>query len=267
METIRAGRIHYLSPKFETQSPVTIQGFTTRHEGVSRPPYNSLNLGINTDDSPHNVEGNRNLLSRTFRITIDRLVTVRQNHGSDILVLDSPNDDFSHFLGIEADAIITNQPEVMLGITVADCVPILLFDPVKKVIAAVHSGWQGTVLNITNKTVEGMANIFGSRKEEIKAAIGPCIGSCCYEVDQPVRDRFKDQPDLWNTISAPKGKDKWNLDLALANRIQLEESGVPSESIQTAGQCVSCLKELYFSYRRDNGETGRQMGFIMLKES
>lgn len=266
MEIIRTGRIHHLAPSFEAvSSPCTLQGFTTRHEGVSRPPYHSLNLGINTEDSPHNVEGNRNLFTRTFGITQERLVTVRQNHGSDILVIDAPNDDFSHFAGIEADAIITNQPEVMIGVTVADCVPILLFDPIKKVVAAVHAGWQGTAVRITEKTIQGMVAVFDTRPADILAAIGPCIGSCCYEVDQPVKDGFKSQNDTWNAIAQSTGGGKWRLDLALANRMQLEDAGLGSGSIQTAGQCVCCHKELYFSHRRDAGETGRQLGFIMLK--
>ena len=266
METTRIGRIHYLAPSFETTSPVTIQGFTTRHEGISRPPYNSLNLGMNTEDSPHNVEGNRSLLARTFGIAQERLVTVRQNHGTDILVIDAPNEDFSHFSGLEADAIITNQPGVMIGVTVADCVPILLFDPVKKVIAAVHAGWQGTAARITAQAVAGMKQVFGSRPGDIQAAIGPCINSCCYEVDQPVKDGFKAQPDLWNAVAEPAGSGKWRLDLALANRIQLEDAGLQLAAIQTLAHCVCCQKEWFFSYRRDEGETGRQMGFIMLKE-
>lgn len=266
MEITRTGRIHHLAPCFEAGTAASIQGFTTRHEGVSRPPYNSLNLGINTDDAPHNVEGNRSVLARTFGVPLERLVTVRQNHGSDILVIDAPNDDFSHFTGIEADAIVTNQPGVMIGVTVADCVPILLFDPAKKVIAAVHAGWQGTAARIVTQVVQGMNKVFGSRSHDIQAAIGPCIGACCYQVDQPVKDGFKDQGDTWNAIAEPDGIGKWRLDMALANRMQLEEAGLLPGSIQTAGQCVCCQKELFFSYRRDNGDTGRQIGFIMLKE-
>jgi len=267
METTRTGRIHYLAPCFEVTSPSTTQGFTTRHEGISRPPYNSLNLGANTDDSPHNVEGNRSVLARTFGITQERLVTVRQTHGSDILAIDEPNDDFSHFLGIEADAIMTNQTGVMIGVTVADCVPILLFDPVKKVIAVIHAGWQGTAARITAQTVQGICKVFGSRASNIKAAIGPCINPCCYEVDQPVKDGFKDHGDAWSAIAEPAGTGKWRLDMALANRMQLEDAGLSTASIQTSGNCVCCQKELFFSYRRDAGETGRQMGFIMLRDA
>lgn len=266
MDVIRTGKIHHLAPSFESTSPATIQGFTTRHEGVSRPPYNSLNLGATTDDSPHNVEGNRSLLTRAFGISQERLVTVRQNHGSDLLVIDAPNDDLSHFAGVEADGIITNQTGIMIGVTVADCVPILLYDPIRKVVAAVHAGWKGTAAAIVARAVQGMQSVFGSAQAGIKAAIGPCINPCCYQVDQPVKDGFKGQPELWQAVSEPDTTDTWRLDLALANRMQLEDAGLFPANIQTVGNCVCCQKDFFFSYRRDGGETGRQIGFIMLKE-
>lgn len=264
MEMSRIGRIHYLQPAAPAGC---VMGFTTRHEGVSRPPYNSLNLGTNTEDAPHNVEGNRSILTRAFGLPLEKLVTVRQNHGSDILVIDEPNDDFSHFLNLECDAIVTNQPGVMIGVTVADCVPILLLDPVKRVAAAVHAGWQGTAAQIVGQTIDGMQRLFGSKPSDLQAAIGPCIGACCYEVDQPVKDAFVKNKLTWDGVAEPTGAGKWHLDMALANRMQLEAAGVVPNAIQTAGQCVCCHKELFFSYRRDAGETGRQMGFILLKEA
>lgn len=265
MEIIRSGRIHHLAPIFETKNPATLQGFTTRHEGVSRPPYNSLNLGFNTDDPPHNVEGNRSLLARTFGISQERLVTVRQNHGADILVIDQPNDDLTHFCGIEADAIITNQPGIMIGVTVADCVPLLLFDPVNRVIAAIHAGWRGVANDISAHLLKGMQGMFGSNLQMLKAAIGPAIRPCCYQVDPPVKDAFQQLPELWQQSATADGEGRWRLDLPLAVKIRLEQQGIPAENIQSADQCVCCQKELFFSHRRDKGETGRQIGFIMLK--
>lgn len=263
MEMSRTGRVQYLAVEFEGTS--TVQGFTTRHEGVSRPPYNSLNLGMNTEDSPHNIEGNRSLLARAFGITLERLVTVKQTHSCDILAIDEPNEDFSHFLGIEADAIITNQPNVMIGVTIADCVPILLHDRAKGVIAAIHAGWMGTASRIVSAAVAGMKSQFGTSPKDIKAAIGPCILPCCYEVDAVVKEAFDRHETPWEQVAQPAGPDRWRLDMVMANRIQLEESGVPELSIQDSGYCVCCHRELFFSYRRDNGDTGRQMGFIMLK--
>lgn len=264
MQIKRADRIHYLATEFSGPS-CSVQGFTTRHEGVSRPPYNSLNLGSTTLDQQHNVEGNRSLLMRAFGVGQDALVTVRQVHGSDILVIDAPNEDATHFQTVESDAIITNQPGMMIGVCVADCVPILLLDPEKRVAAAVHAGWQGTAARLISKTVAAMKSQFDCDPSALQAAIGPCISPCCYEVDAPVRQAFANSTVPWSSIAVENGAGKWKLDLATANRELLILAGVPSPAIQTAEMCVCCQRELFFSYRRDRGETGRQMGFIMLK--
>ncbi len=264
MQIKRIDRIHYLDVDFG-DSAGSVQGFTTRHEGVSRPPYNSLNLGFSTLDQKSSVEGNRSLLSRAFGVTYERLVTVKQVHGNDILVIDEPNDDFSHFLGIESDAIITNQPEILIGVCVADCVPIVMLDPVKRVIAAVHAGWQGTANSLVSKTVAAMKVEFGCHPADIKAAIGPCISKCCYEVDTPVKQAFK-QNGLWEAVTEEIEGGKWRLDLVQANRFLLTDAGLTPEFIQSADMCVCCQREHFFSYRRDNGETGRQMGFIKLNQ-
>jgi YfiH family protein len=263
MHMKRSGRIHYMDARF-SGSHCSVQGFTTRHEGVSRTPYNSLNLGTTTNDQVHNVEGNRSLLARAFGISHDSLVTVRQVHGSDILVIDEPNEDFSHFLSVEGDAIITNQPGVMIGVCVADCVPILLLDTENKVVAAVHAGWQGTASKLVSKTVTGMKTLFESNPKKLQAVIGPSIGKCCYEVDAPVKQAFAQNSVPWESCAEQAAEGKWRLDLAAANRELLMSVGVPAAQIQVSDMCVCCHRELFFSYRRDNGETGRQMGFIML---
>jgi polyphenol oxidase len=264
MEMNKVGKIQYLKPELSGQTAVA--GFTTRHEGVSRPPYNSLNLGTNTLDSPHNVEGNRSLLARGFGATLDRFLTVTQVHGTDLLVIDSPNQEFSHFLKLECDGIVTNQPGLMIAVCVADCVPLLLHDPVKGVVAALHAGWQGTVGNIAGKGVEAMVSMFGSNPKDILAAIGPSISACCYEVDAPVRDAFKKAGAAWDLYARESGEKKWQLDLAAANKQQLIDAGLSPSQIESEPLCVCCNQELFFSYRRDGGDTGRQVGFIMLGE-
>jgi YfiH family protein len=265
MEMKKAGKIQYLEPQLPTKTGITAAGFTTRHEGVSRTPYNSLNLGTNTLDSPHSVEGNRSLLARAFQADLEHLVTVNQVHGVDLVLIDSPNPDYTHFLNLECDGIITNQPGIMIGICVADCVPLLLLDPVKRVVAAIHAGWKGTAGEIGNKAVSAMVQMFGSKPADILAAIGPAIGPCCYEVDTPVMETFRKNGAPWEFIATETGKGAWGLDLAAANRRQLLDAGINEQHIEMANHCVSCSQELYFSYRRDDGNTGRQMGFIMLR--
>lgn len=266
MEIIRKNNIHYIEPLNMSEAGVSIQGFTTRHEGVSRAPYNSLNLGINTFDSPHNVQGNRSLLCRTFDTRVENLVMVSQCHGTDILVIDEPNTDFAHFQKLQCDGIVTNQPGVMICIAVADCLPLLLLDPVNNVAAALHAGWKGTAGNIAAKGVQTLEKIFNSRPEHILAALGPAIRSCCYEVDEPVRKAFSDTGIDWSKFAAESGYGRWRLDLAAVNRDQLISAGITAENIESAPHCVSCQHDWFFSYRRDEGETGRQAGFIVLKQ-
>lgn len=264
METVKRGKVHYLTPSLLDRAGVSVQGFTTRHEGLSRPPYNSLNLGLNTDDLPTRVEGNRSLLARAVGSQLEQLVTVSQTHSSDILVIDSPNPDFTHFQKIESDGIVTNQRGVLLGIGVADCYPILLLDPVNKAVAALHAGWKGTAAGIVRKGVAALTDFFGSRPADILAAIGPGIGPCCYEVDEPVRRAFTFHGNGWEPFTESVAPDRWRLNLAEANRLQLLQAGVAPGNVTMPTHCVCCTPELFFSYRRDNGETGRQMGFIML---
>jgi YfiH family protein len=264
MEITRNANIHYLAPELLAAKNVSVQGFTTRHEGVSRAPYNSLNLGANTFDPQHNVQGNRSLLARTFGSRVEKFVMVNQCHGTDLLVIDEPNPDYAHFQKLECDGIITNQAQVMIAVGVADCLPILLLDPVKRVIAALHAGWKGTAGNIAAKGVESLVKIFDSNKSDILAALGPAIGPCCYEVDEPVKRAFAAAGVAWSLCAEETASGKWRLDLAAANREQLLSAGLPEENIETAGQCVCCQSDWFFSYRRDGGETGRQAGFIML---
>lgn len=261
----KAGKVHYLEPGIFTAAGSTVHGFTTRHEGVSRQPYNSLNLGSNTFDAPHNVQGNRSILARAFGARAERIVTVNQVHGVDLLVIDAPNPEYSHFLKLECDGLVTNQPGVMIGICVADCVPLLLLDPVKGVVAALHAGWKGSAGNIANKGIETMIGLFGSMPTDILAAIGPAIGSCCYEVDAQVKEAFMHANAGLECFDVETSPGKWRLDLAAVNRNQLIIAGLPVTNIDSAERCVACEHDLFFSYRRDKGETGRQMGFIMLK--
>jgi polyphenol oxidase len=264
MEMQKSGKIQYLKPALSGKG--TAAGFSTRHEGVSRPPYNSLNLGSNTLDSTHNVEGNRSLLARSLGATLDRFLTVTQVHGTDLLVLDSPNTELDHFLKLECDGIVTNQPGIMIAVCVADCVPILLHDPVKGVVAALHAGWQGTVGNIAGKGVEAMVTMFGCSPKDILAAIGPSISGNCYEVDAPIRDAFRKAGAAWELFANDQGEGKWLLDLPAANRRLLLDAGLDAGQIESEELCVCCSQELFFSYRRDGGDTGRQVGFIMLEQ-
>jgi len=264
MKQVRQGKITYLQPAWAEGLPLAA-GFTTRNGGVSRPPYNSLNLGFNTDDPVYNVEGNRSNLARAFDLQPRHLLTVKQVHGTDVLIIDAPNPDLSHFLTVESDAVITDQPGIMVGVLVADCYPVLIYDAKRKVAGVVHVGWRGAAAGIIAKTIGAMEANFGCQAENLLAAIGPGIGAHKYEVDRPVRDAFRQGSGFWGDIAAEVSLGRWQLDLKKSCLLQLEQAGVKGGQITAAQECTCCHRELFFSYRRDKGATGRQLGFVLIK--
>ncbi len=262
MKMARKGKLSYLAPEWQVEG--IRAGFTTRNGGVSRAPYNSLNLGLNTEDSLASVEGNRSTLARSFGLDVHQLLTVRQVHGDNLLVIDEPNPDLTHFQQVECDAILTNQPGMMIGVLVADCFPLLLAAPAQGVVAAVHVGWRGAVARIIERTVTAISEQFGVHPDSLLAAVGPGIGGHSFEVDRPVRDQFRKAGLPWSTVTEESRLGHWKLDLREVCRRQLLDSGVVESNIDLAEQCTCCHKELLFSHRRDRGQTGRQLGFVLL---
>lgn len=264
MKKQRADKIHYFQPNWAASYPGVRAGFSTRHGGVSRAPYNSLNLGFGTEDLQAHVEGNRNSFSHAFNLQPHQLLTVKQVHGNQLLLIDEENLDLSHFLKLEADGIITNQRGFLIGVLVADCLPLLLHDPTRKVVAAVHIGWRGAASGLTGQAVAAMKSHFGCDPAQIQAAVGPGIGAHRYEVDRPVREAFRQGSGFWESISHEVRLGHWQLDLPLSCRLQLEQAGILTANIDSVAECTCCHPELFFSYRRDQGQTGRQLGFIGL---
>jgi len=263
MKFIRKKKISYLQPR---QLPTNmVGGFSTRNGGVSRPPYNSLNLGTSTNDQLVNVEGNRATFVRAFDLSPHQLLTIKQTHGDNILLLDEQNHDLSHFQTIEADAIVTNQTGIIIGILTADCYPLLIWHPETKIAAAIHVGWRGAANGLIGKVIKTIHTHFECSRSELQAAIGPGIGDHKYEVDRPVRDAFRQGSGYWSEISRETRLGHWQLNLPLSCQLQLEHAGLTPQNIETAKECTCCHPELFFSHRRDNGATGRQIGFIQLK--
>lgn len=262
MKLVRQGKISYLQPK--QLPPDIMAGFSTRNGGVSRPPYNSLNLGLGTDDPIANVESNRATFTRAFGLSPHQLLTVKQVHGDDLLLIDEPNPDLSHFLNVEVDAIVTNQPGIMIGVLTADCFPLLLWHNKINVAAAIHAGWRGAANGLISKVVETIRTHFNCPVAELQAAIGPGIGAHNYEVDRPVRDAFRQGSGYWNEISKETRLGHWQLDIPLSCQLQLEQAGLKPQSIDRTEECTCCHPELFFSHRRDSGISGRQIGFIQL---
>jgi YfiH family protein len=262
MKITRQGKISYLQPSWAGSR--VMAGFTTRNGGNSRTPFNSLNLGFHTGDQPAAVEANRAAVARSFGVPPHLLLTVQQVHGSEILVIDQGNPDLSHFLRVECDAIITDQPGLMLGILVADCYPVILYDPGAPAAGVVHVGWRGAAAGLIGRTVQAMREMFGSAPERLYAAVGPGIGGHGYEVDRPVREAFRAGAGNWEQIARETSLGHWLLDLRLSCQLQLAAAGLQGDRVEAAAECTCCHRENYYSYRRDAGRTGRQMGFVSL---
>jgi YfiH family protein len=242
-------------------------GVSTRLGGLSQPPYSALNLGIKTGDAAAIVQANRNLFCQAAGVIADKLVTAQQVHGDRIYIVEA-GDAGRGRMGYETsipdtDALITNVAGIPLMLFFADCVPVLIADPVKKVVAVSHAGWRGTVAKIGQKTVLTMQDKFGTDPNDCLAAIGPSIGPCCYEVDKTVIDALQSSFSWWEDVVVPR-RDRWMLDLWETNRRQLQDIGVKADNITISGVCTACNTELFYSHRAEKGKAGRLGAVIAL---
>lgn len=238
----------------------SINHFTsTRLGGISTGHLSGLNLGYTVNDNPENVKHNLELLAYATTIPQTAMVFPRQTNGVNIGILKSVDDIFP-----DTDALITNVSGVCIGIRTADCVPVLLYDPVQKVIAAIHSGWKGTVEKIAKSTIERMIKEFGTQPQYLIAAIGPSIGPDVYEVGPDVIGYVKQAFTENNVLVPVKNSEKAFFNLWEANKQVLIESGIPSNQIEIAEMCTYSQPELFYSARRDKGKTGRLATGIMM---
>jgi YfiH family protein len=183
---------------------------------------------------------------------------VRQVHGSRVCCIDelpAPDSSAPCSMPGDGDALVTAQPGIVLLIRVADCVPVLLYDPVKQVVAAVHAGWKGTLADITGKTVSCMCENYGCRPSDLLAGIGPSIGPCCFTVGEEVTEQFRMAAGLADCVKS--GCDGTRVDLPQTNRVELLRSGLLPHNVEMAGQCTACRLDIFFSHRGEQGKTGR----------
>jgi len=242
-------------------------GISTRLGGTSNQPFSSLNLGLHNGDQEEQVICNRQLFCQGLGVSAEKVVTAQQVHGDRIVVVTKEHIGRGATRYEEAiadtDALITNIPDIPLLLFFADCVPVLIVDPVHQVIGIAHAGWKGTVDLIGQKTLLAMQKHFGTNPEECLAAIAPSVGPCCYEVDDIVIRKLQEPFKNWGTLITQKD-DKKYLDLWEANRQQLEQVGMKHSNIVVSKICTSCNKELFFSYRAESGCTGRIGAMIVL---
>ena len=244
-----------------------IQHFVTpKTGGFGEWPYDSLNLGLHVNDNEENVLKNRKHLADTLGIPLNHFIFADQVHGDNITII-TENEKGMGTSNLdtaipETDGMITNVHGICLMVLVADCVPLLFYDPVKKVVGASHAGWKGTIKLIGKKTVEAMVDNYGCDPKDIIVGIGPSIGPCCYEVSQDVIGEVKKV--FGDKHIKPLDNGKGCFDLWSANKQPLIEAGVNEKNIEISDMCTICNNDVFFSNRYYKGRTGRFGAGIML---
>lgn len=241
-------------PIIFTAAPQLIAAQSTRHGGVSPAPYASLNLGKSTGDDPAHLAENRRRFAEALGFPIDQLAWSKQVHGDRIRYAACPG-------GAEGfDALITDQPGVVLAVSIADCTPILVLDRKNRAVAAVHAGWRGTVAGIVEKTLQEMSARFGTLGADCLAYVGTCISANAFEVGDEVAAEFADP---FKRYDATRGR--FFVDLKKANAAQVLDFGIPPAQLEISPRCTVEHNTDYFSHRREQGRTGRMLAVIGLK--
>lgn len=236
-----------IRPEIFKHIPQLVAGISTRHGGVSSQAYQSLNLGVHTDDDPAAISSNLELFCADLGISPDALARSYQVHGSEIWT--------TSIAGFQTgfDAVLTSEQGIFVGVGIADCCPILLADPIRQTAAAIHAGWKGTVAQIVSKTTSAMI-ASGSNPTDILAYIGPCISLTHFEVGDEVAEQFE--------MKEKRGA-RWHVDLKATNAAQLQALGVTQ--IEISDYCTVANNNVFFSHRKEKGITGRMLAVIGFK--
>ncbi|MBS7527546.1 peptidoglycan editing factor PgeF [Fusibacter paucivorans] len=262
------------------ESALLRHGITTRHGGVSNPPYDTMNTSFYGQDDKVHVMKNIKLSMDALKMTAKTIVATAQVHSTNILSIkddfdfqvlrpfdtnDTALEGYKLYIADKTDGLITNREDVVLMTFYADCVPIVLYDPVTRTAATLHSGWRGTKDRFGQIGIETMCSQFGVRAEDIRAGIGQSAGKCCYEVDFPVIAAFEKNytKTLLSGAVFPKDYGKYHLDLKWLNSQLLQMNGVLPQHIEVNQDCTICGTERYHSHRRANGGArGTMSAFI-----
>jgi hypothetical protein len=260
------GIVYFQIPEWDPNG-LTLHGFFGRVGGVSPPPFDSLNTGTSAGDDPHLVTENLNRIAKLIGTRSDHIIFLRQVHSDTILCItkNAPFFENSPVLDPYGDGICTDRTDLILAVRTADCLPILLLDPIRPAVAIVHAGWRGTLKRILKKCLNEMYRLFDTNPEITRVAFGPGIRSCCFLVDKDVAEYFYEAFPLSNHLVSMACKGKWRVDLYRANACILLEEGVREEHLFYEPLCTSCHKESFFSVRADGEVTGRHLSLVRLK--
>ena len=247
---MQTSEVSFLAPEIFRNLPALVAGFSTRHGGVSPAPYDALNLGLSTGDTDVHVLENRRRLFEQAGFSLEQLAIAGQVHGARVKEVTRPG----LFKGY--DAMVTRQAGILLCISSADCTAVLLADAEAGVIGSCHSGWRGTAAGIAQRTLSAMQQL-GAEPERIRAYISPCISVDHFEVGPEVAEQFDAA-----FVHQPAPGSKPHVDLKAAIASQLRKAGLPPAQIEIDPHCTVESAEDFYSYRAENGKTGRMMGFI-----
>jgi len=270
MTKIERNGVEFLVFKNLSSTGMVKHCFSTRKGGVSSGSFASMNLGYNRGDEVANVDENFRRICEAAGLSNEKIVMTKQKHETNIFKIDGICEVPGSFtrsgsLGVpdNTDGLITNQTNIVLATFYADCVPLLLCDPVKRVIANSHAGWRGCVQNMAALTVKEMTELYGCNPKDILAGIGPCICASCFEVDEDVAVQFN--KSFSECVFADKTKPgKFYIDLRETCRLSLLGENIPPENIEVAPQCTYENKDLFFSHRRDGAQRGSLAALIEL---
>jgi len=227
---------------------------------VSEGSFASLNLGWDTGDEDDVVSENYRRVAAALGLPPESVAGVRQMHGAEILIVDRERTP-AELRSFGADGLVTGESGILLTVRVADCFPVLLADPVRRIAAAVHAGWRGTLAGVVPEAIRVLVEDKGCRSQDLRVAIGPGIGFCCFEVGHGIAALFE-QKQQCRSAEVRESAASVFLDLAAINARQALEAGIPDEQIWKAGLCTKCDTARFYSHRRDGKKTGRCVGAI-----
>ena len=258
--------VYYTYNLFAPFAPQITCITSTRLGGVSQSPFHSLNLSTRVGDDENNVNENRLRLCRAMEIEPEMVTQAQLVHGNNIeIITESLPSSFSYKFP-ETDGLVTNSVNRSLFIPVADCAAVAFFDPQKRVIGMLHSGWKGVVNRINQKMIETMQITYGSDPSDILVGVSPCLGPCCYEVHQDFISTFTEAfPTKAQDFFLPQTDDSIHFDMWSAIRWQLEESGILPEHVEGPTLCTACHVDEFYSHRKERGKTGRFASIIVLR--
>jgi len=249
--------------------PFVKHGFSTRLGGVSEGIFSSMNLSFTRGDDPAAVTENFRLFCESIGTDYRKAVISAQEHHTNVLAIKEEDcgcgvvKDRQYS---DVDGMMTDVPGIVLVTQYADCVPLFFADPVRKVVATSHAGWKGTVAGIASVTVSRMQEVYGCDPSEIQVGIGPSIGRCCFEVDQPVADEFSKLPFADDTLIHDDGNGKFHIDLWETNRRFLLQSGIKDAHITVTDLCTKCHPDVFWSHRITGPDRGSLAAFISISE-